>query len=121
MAALSHQAIVHVQQSAHLHRNGKRRTASMTDQGSVMKRKRSEAIMATVNSTRVSSFGVADRFAAFVASYKAAAAQRRVYAKTVAELRDLTDRELTDLGIARVAIEDVARAAAYGTDATYGK
>jgi uncharacterized protein YjiS (DUF1127 family) len=70
--------------------------------------------MATVNSTRVSSFGVADRFAAFVASYKAAAAQRRVYARTVAELRDLTDRELADLGIARVQIEDVARAAAYG-------
>jgi uncharacterized protein YjiS (DUF1127 family) len=77
--------------------------------------------MATVNSTRVSSFGVADRFVAFVASFKAAAAQRRVYARTVAELRDLTDRELTDLGIARVMIEDVARAAAYGPAAAYDK
>jgi uncharacterized protein YjiS (DUF1127 family) len=80
-----------------------------------MKKKRSEAIMATVNSTRVSSFGVADRLASFFASYKAAAAQRGVYAKTVAELRGLTDRELTDLGIARLQIEDLARAAAYGT------
>ena len=86
----------------------------MTDQGSVVKEEISEAIMATVNTTRVSSFGLADRFAAFVASTKAAAAQRRVYAKTVAELNGLTDRELTDLGIARIMIEDVARAAAYG-------
>lgn len=121
MAALFEQAIVHVQQSAHLHHNGKRRTASMTVLGSVYKEERSEAIMATVNSTRVSSFGVADRFAAFVASYRVAAAQRRVYAKTVAELRDLTDRELTDLGIARVMIEDVARAAACGPAASNGK
>ena len=70
--------------------------------------------MATVNTTRVLPFGLADRFAAFVAAAKAAAAQRRVYAKTVAELHGLTDRELTDLGISRVSIEDVARAAAYG-------
>lgn len=70
--------------------------------------------MATVNSTRVSSFGVADRIAAFVATWKAAAAQRAVYARTVSELNALTDRELTDLGIARIMIQDVARTAAYG-------
>jgi len=75
--------------------------------------------MASVNSTRVSVFGVADRFASFVASYKAATAKRRVYTRTVVELRGLTDRELTDLGIVRLQIEDVARAAAYGT--AYGK
>ncbi len=86
----------------------------MTAQGSVVKKKRSEAIMATVNSTRVSAFGVADRIAAFAVSFKAAAVQRRVYQRTVAELNGLTDRELTDLGIARISIQDVARTAAYG-------
>ena len=70
--------------------------------------------MATVNSTRVSNLGFADRFAAFVANWKAVAAQRAVYQRTVAELNQLTDRELTDLGIARIQIEDVARTAAYG-------
>jgi uncharacterized protein YjiS (DUF1127 family) len=77
-------------------------------------KKRSEAIMATVNTTRVSSFGLADRIAAFVASTKAAAAKRRVYATTVTELNGLTDRELSDLGIARIMIQDLARTAAYG-------
>jgi uncharacterized protein YjiS (DUF1127 family) len=77
-------------------------------------KKRSEAIMATVNTTRVSSFGLADRFATFVASYKTAAAKRRLYATTVSELNGLTDRELSDLGIARIMIRDLARSAAYG-------
>lgn len=113
MAALMLAAIVQVQHVVHLHHNGKRLSASMTELGSV-KKKRSEAIMATVNSTRVSSFGLADRLAAFFAATKAAAAQRAVYARTVSELNALTDRELTDLGIARIMIQDVARAAAYG-------
>jgi hypothetical protein len=33
-------AIVQVQHVVHLHNNGKRRTASMTDQGSVLKKKK---------------------------------------------------------------------------------
>lgn len=44
----------------------------------------------------------------------AALARRRVYARTLAELSDLTDRELADLGISRLSICDVAREAAYG-------
>lgn len=70
--------------------------------------------MATVNTTRVSSFGVADRFAALVASFKVSMAQRRVYTRTLAELNALTDRELTDLGIARGMIVEISREAAYG-------
>jgi uncharacterized protein YjiS (DUF1127 family) len=70
--------------------------------------------MAYVNNSRAASPGLADRFAMFVAAAKMNAAKRRVYQKTVRELHALTDRELTDLGISRLSIEDVARVAAYG-------
>jgi uncharacterized protein YjiS (DUF1127 family) len=70
--------------------------------------------MAYVNNSRTASAGLADRFAAFVATVKLNAAKRRIYEKTVRELNALTDRELADLGIARVSIDDVARVAAYG-------
>ncbi len=70
--------------------------------------------MAYVNNTRTATFGFADRFSAFVAGVKQKAAKRRIYEKTVRELNALTDRELTDLGISRLSIEDVARVAAYG-------
>jgi uncharacterized protein YjiS (DUF1127 family) len=70
--------------------------------------------MAYVNNSRAVSLGLADRFAAYVATVKMNAAKRRIYEKTVRELNVLTDRELTDLGISRLSIEDVARVAAYG-------
>ena len=70
--------------------------------------------MAYVNSTRVVGNGLADRFAAFVKAIKLAAQRRAVYDRTVRELNGLTNRELADLGIARLNIQDVARAAAYG-------
>ena len=41
--------------------------------------------------------------------------ERRIYRRTVAELSQLGDRELDDLGIARFDIPRVARSAAYGT------
>jgi uncharacterized protein YjiS (DUF1127 family) len=70
--------------------------------------------MAYVNNSRTASLGLADRFATFVATVKLNAAKRRIYEKTVRELNALTDRELGDLGIARISIQDVARVAAYG-------
>jgi uncharacterized protein YjiS (DUF1127 family) len=70
--------------------------------------------MAYANNSRAAAFGLADRFASFVASMKISAAKRNTYEKTVRELNALTDRELTDLGISRLSIEDVARVAAYG-------
>jgi uncharacterized protein YjiS (DUF1127 family) len=54
------------------------------------------------------------RLQAAIARYDAALERRRVYARTLHELRQLTDRELADLGIARISIADVAREAAYG-------
>jgi uncharacterized protein YjiS (DUF1127 family) len=70
--------------------------------------------MAYVNNSRVASFGLLDRLSAMAASFKAQRAQRAVYLRTVYELNQLTDRELSDLGIARISIEDVARVAAFG-------
>lgn len=70
--------------------------------------------MAYVNNSRTASFGLMDRLAAMAASFKAHRAQRAIYLRTVYELNLLTDRELSDLGIARISIEDVARSAAYG-------
>lgn len=40
--------------------------------------------------------------------------RRRVYLQTVTELNALTDRELADLGLHRLMIPTVAKAAAYG-------
>ncbi len=46
------------------------------------------------------------------ASVRAARKARAVYLQTLEELSALTDRDLADLGIARISIEDVAREAA---------
>ena len=68
--------------------------------------------MAYVNS-RSSSVGIADRFATFFKAGKEMLERRRVYLQTVAELTNLSDRDLADLGLARANIGDIAREAAY--------
>lgn len=70
--------------------------------------------MAYIKSSRAASFSLADRISGFVALTKANLARRAVFSQTVRELNTLTDRELADLGIARVDILSVAREAAYG-------
>lgn len=70
--------------------------------------------MAYVNTTRATQSSVSDRFSGLFAGFSAMMARRRIYSQTINELRALTDRELTDLGISRSAIVEVARAAAYG-------
>jgi uncharacterized protein YjiS (DUF1127 family) len=70
--------------------------------------------MAYVNTTSAARKGFADRLAVLRDTVLTAIAQRRTYVRTVAELNALTDRELTDLGISRIAITDIAREAAYG-------
>lgn len=70
--------------------------------------------MAYVNTARAAKSGWADRIAAMLTGGRDAFAKRRVYVQTVEELNRLTDRELADLGISRLSIEDVARDAAYG-------
>ena len=70
--------------------------------------------MAYVTTTPVARKGFADRLAFVKDVVLAAINQRRVYARTVAELNSLTDRELADLGISRLGITEIAREAAYG-------
>ena len=68
--------------------------------------------MAYVNS-RSASVSISDRFGAIVKLVKEAIERRQIYSTTVAELSSLSDRDLTDMGISRLAITDVAREAAY--------
>jgi uncharacterized protein YjiS (DUF1127 family) len=70
--------------------------------------------MAYVNTTNIARKGFADRLALVKDAVLSAINQRRVYARTVAELNALTDRELADLGMSRLGITDIAREAAYG-------
>ncbi len=68
--------------------------------------------MAFVNS-RSSVLGFSDRFAAVVKMVKDSAEKRRVYRQTVLELSNLSDRDLSDLGISRFEITALARATVY--------
>ena len=70
--------------------------------------------MAYVNQTRAGQLSVSDRVVGLFAGFSAAVQRRRIYSQTLSELRALSDRELTDLGISRLSIRDVAREAAYG-------
>lgn len=69
--------------------------------------------MAYVNSTGSVNAGVADRFSGLVKAVKDALARRRVFNQTLFELHRLSDRDLTDLGMSRSNLTEVARAAAY--------
>ncbi|MEF3046241.1 DUF1127 domain-containing protein [Pseudotabrizicola sp. L79] len=70
--------------------------------------------MAYVNSSRAASLGLADRIAALFKGMTEAMERRRVYNRTLRELRALSTRELADLGIHRSMITRVAMEAAYG-------
>lgn len=58
--------------------------------------------------------GLRDRVAAYLDTLRAERARRREYARVYGELARMTDRDLADIGISRVSIEDVAVEAAYG-------
>jgi uncharacterized protein YjiS (DUF1127 family) len=70
--------------------------------------------MAYVNSTTMSRRGFFDRLSSVKDIVLTAIRQRRIYERTVAELNNLTDRELNDLGISRFSIPELARESAYG-------
>jgi len=70
--------------------------------------------MAYVNTTRFVGKGAFDRFLGLKDAVVAAVQRRRIYARTVAELNSLSDRELSDLGIARALIREISHEAAYG-------
>lgn len=105
MAALRLGGIVQLQQLAHVTPNSE--TTTLT-------RLRGLRDMAYVNSTSIARKGLMDRIVVLKDAVLTAVHQRRVYNKTVAELGALTDRELSDLGIARAMIREIAHEAAYG-------
>ena len=101
-------AVVQPQQSAHVTPNSakERIVPSLT---------RGLSIMASfANTSATATNGLVDRLLASFPALAKSMHQRRVYALTVHELSQLSDRELTDLGISRLSIGDVAREAAYG-------
>lgn len=51
-------------------------------------------------------------FARFVAALAEARKRQAVYLVTKAELQAMTDKDLADIGISRLSIDDIARAAA---------
>lgn len=71
--------------------------------------------MTYVNASAKRGSGLWDRLMATVDELRAAQRRRALYARTLRELNALTDKELADLGIARIQIADVAREAAFGT------
>ena len=69
--------------------------------------------MAYVNSSRSAQVSFSDRFAAVVKVVSDLIKRRRVYNQTVFELNNLSDRDLSDLGLNRLTIAEVAYEAAY--------
>ena len=70
--------------------------------------------MAYVTSQGAAGTGVVAWFGDVLAAWAVARERRAVYAKTVAELSALTDRELSDINLSRSQITEVAAEAAYG-------
>lgn len=70
--------------------------------------------MAYVNQTRAAQLSAFDRVVGLFANFSAALQRRRIFSQTQNELRALSDRELSDLGISRSMITEIARDAAYG-------
>ena len=69
--------------------------------------------MAYMNSTRSAQVTFFDRFAALMVGAKGLITRRRVFNQTLFELNQLSDRDLSDLGLSRANIADVAREAAF--------
>lgn len=69
--------------------------------------------MAYMNSTRSVQVSFFDRFAAVAAGVKGLITRRRVFNQTLFELSQLSDRDLSDLGLSRANIADLAREAAH--------
>ena len=70
--------------------------------------------MSYVNDYASTQSGLAGRISAYVTRFKEHRARRRVYATTLRELMELSDRDLNDLGLHRSEIRRVAWQAANG-------
>ena len=63
---------------------------------------------------QVISLPTAPATSGFLSRFSAVLANYRLFRKTIDELESLSDRELSDLGISRVSIRDIARESVYG-------
>ena len=70
--------------------------------------------MAYAHTNQIARGGLMARLVLLKDGIATAVHQRRIYSRTLAELNALSDRELNDLGISRLAIPELAHEAAYG-------
>lgn len=70
--------------------------------------------MAHVTTSYSNSFSLVARIEAAFARFKEARTLRRKYNETVREMRQLSDRELNDIGISRYDIHFIAQEHVYG-------
>jgi uncharacterized protein YjiS (DUF1127 family) len=70
--------------------------------------------MAFVSSNRTTTLGLGDRLAEIRRDLAAAWRAHRVYRQTLAELQELSTRELADLGLNRGSLKSAAFEATYG-------
>lgn len=70
--------------------------------------------MATLNATRTPALGLTERITLALSAVKTSYRKYAVYRHTLRELKALSDRELSDLGIHASMIDQIAREAAYG-------
>ncbi len=70
--------------------------------------------MAYVNSHRAEGTTVTQWVGDVLARWNDARERRALYLRTVEELSAMSDRDLADINLSRVQIEDIAREAAYG-------
>ncbi len=68
----------------------------------------------TYKTTTPAGASIWQRLSEMAATLSERRAQHRAYASTVNQLVALSDRDLTDMGIHRADIHDIARQAAYG-------
>jgi len=70
--------------------------------------------MAYANDTLAAGNSLAQRLRSISAGFAERRARYALYRKTQFELSQLTDRDLSDLGVSRLSIDDIAFEAAYG-------
>ena len=70
--------------------------------------------MAAIDSGIIARPSAFTRLVSFVSGFKAALEQQAEYHKTLAELEALSDRELSDIGVSRASVKDIARNSAFG-------
>jgi uncharacterized protein YjiS (DUF1127 family) len=73
-----------------------------------------DTIMAYANTQTVAGIQVGGWMGDVLAKWNVARERRAVYLQTLNELSAMSDRDLADINVARVSIEEIAHEAAYG-------